>query len=67
LRQVKSGPKSDKPAEVMMSFMTEAGFISALACRLSRGLEGPALGDALFKGVTKMLTALMGTLACLKA
>ena len=31
LRQVKSGPNSDSPAEVVMSFMTEAGFISALA------------------------------------
>ena len=26
-----TGPKSDKPAEVVISFMTEAGFISALA------------------------------------
>ena len=26
-----AGPKSDKPAGVVMSFMTEAGFISALA------------------------------------
>jgi hypothetical protein len=31
LRQVKSGPSMDKAADVVINFMTDAGFISALA------------------------------------
>jgi hypothetical protein len=68
LRQVKSGPSKDKPAEVVMSFITDAGFISSVALNCKRGgvcLSG-ACGEVT-KGVTMMLTALKGTFACLKA